>query len=94
MAEIKVDASKLKSEGAAVTSQLISFLKEKTSAEVSNEGGKINVKTPEVGVNKKYIRVLLKKFLHQNDLKATYRVIGGDENALLINERKIYEEKD
>jgi hypothetical protein len=35
--------------------------------------------------------VLLKKFLHQKELKETYRVIGGEDEELRISERKTYE---
>ena len=88
MVEIKIDASKIKDESA----QLAAFLKEKTSGDVTNEGGKLTLKTTAVGVNKKYVRVLLKKFLHQQDLKETHRVIGGEEDTLAISERKVYEQ--
>ncbi len=92
MVEIKIDASKLKGEGDA-TIQLIAFLKEKTAGDVTNSGGKLTLKTEASGVNRKYVRVLLKKFLHQKELKETYRVIGGEEEALAIGERKVYEEE-
>ncbi len=91
MVEIKVDASKIKGEANAV-SQLVAFLKEKTAGDVTNDGGKMTLKTTAEGVNKKYVRVLLKKFLHHQELKETYRVIGGEEDTLAISERKIYEE--
>lgn len=88
MVEIKIDASKIKDESA----QLAAFLKEKTAGDVTNDGGKMTLKTTAVGVNKKYVRVLLKKFLHHQELKETYRVIGGEEDTLAISERKVYEE--
>ncbi len=92
MVEIKIDASKLKSEGDATT-QLVAFLKEKTAGDVTNDGGKLTLKTEAAGVNRKYVRVLLKKFLHQKELKETYRVIGGEEETLVIGERKVYKEE-
>jgi flagellar basal body-associated protein FliL len=92
MVEIKVDASKLKSEGKDLVQELVAYLKEKTAGEVTNEGGKLTLKTEAKGVSKKYTRVLLKKFLHHKEVKDTYRVIGGDEATLVINERKVYEE--
>ncbi|MCX8150147.1 MAG: hypothetical protein N3D85_01365 [Candidatus Bathyarchaeota archaeon] len=87
MIEIKIDASKIKDDSA----QLATFIKEKTSGDITTEGGILTLKTEGVGVNKKYVRVLLKKFLHQRDLKETHRVIGGEENLLIISERKVYE---
>jgi hypothetical protein len=92
MVEIKIDVSKIKGEGDATT-QLATFLKEKTAGEVTNDGGKLTLKTEASGVNRKYVRVLLKKFLHQQELKETYRVTGGEDEELKIGERKIYEEE-
>ena len=92
MVEKKIDASKIKGEGSDVVKALADFLKEKTSSEVTNEGGKMTLKTEAEGVNRKYVRVLLKKFLHQKELKDAYRVIGGEEETLVINKRKAYEE--
>jgi hypothetical protein len=91
MVEIKIDASKIKGEGSDIVQQLVVYLKEKTSGEVSNDGGKMTLKTESEGVSKKYVRVLLKKFLHHKELKDSYRVIGGEEETLKIGERKIYE---
>ena len=91
MVEIKIDASKIKGEGSDVVQQLVVFLKEKTSGEVANDGGKMTVKTESEGVSKKYVRLLLKKFLHHKELKDSYRVISGEEDTLKIGERKIYE---
>jgi hypothetical protein len=94
MVEVKVDASKIKGEGKEVTVQLAAFLKEKTGGEVSNDGGKMTVKSDAVGVNKKYVKVLLNKFLHHNKLRTNYRVIAGEEDTLTLNERKGVEEED
>ncbi len=92
MVEIKVDASKIKGEEKDAVVQLAAFLKEKTGGDVTNDGGKMTVKTESVGVNKKYVKVLLNKFLHHKALKANYRVIIGEEDTLTVNERKSYEE--
>ncbi|MFB3887998.1 MAG: 60S ribosomal protein L22 [Candidatus Bathyarchaeia archaeon] len=92
MVEIKIDASKIKGEGDALQ-KLTAFLKEKASGEVTNDGGKLTLKTDAKGVNKKYAKVLLKKFLHQQELKENYRVIGGEEDTLTISERKVYEKE-
>jgi hypothetical protein len=92
MVEIKIDVSKLKSEGKDVVKTLTDFLKEKTSADVVADAKVITVKGEGEAVRKKYLRVLLKKFLHKNELKDTYRVIGGEEETLSINERRVYEE--
>jgi hypothetical protein len=94
MVEVKVDASKIKGEGKEITAKLAAFLKDKTGGEVSNDGGKMVVKSEAVGVSKKYVKVLLNKFLHHNELKGNYRVIAGEEDTLHINERKGAEEEE
>ena len=92
MVEIKIDASKMKGEGSDVLEELAKFLQEKAAAEVKNDGGKLTLKTEAEGVSKKYVRVLLKKFLHRQELKEYYRVAGGEEDTLKISERRVYEE--
>jgi hypothetical protein len=93
MVEIIVDASELKDEGKEVVQGLADFMKEKTGAEVTNESNKLTVKGEEAAVSKKYLRVLVRKFLHKQELKEYFRVISGDEDALKVKERKLYEEE-
>ena len=38
------------------------------------------------------LRLLLRKFLHQTDLKEELRVISGGGNSFTIKERKVYSE--
>jgi len=92
MMEIKVDASELKDEGKQVVQALADFIKEKTGAEVTNESNKVTVKGEGKAISKKYLKVLVKKFLHKQELKDYYRVISGDEDTLKVKERKLYEE--
>lgn len=94
MSEIKIDASELKEEGNEVIQALAEFLKEKTSADVKTEGKKMTVKGEGDAVTKKYLRVLLKKFLHKRELKETFRIISDEEeNTLKVKEKKVYEEE-
>jgi hypothetical protein len=92
MVEIIVDASELKGEGKEVIQGLADFMKENTGAEVANESNKVTVKGEGAAVSKKYLRVLVKKFLHKQKLKEYFRVISGDENTLKVKERKLGEE--
>jgi len=92
MAEIKISISELKSEGEEVIKELAEFLREKTKAEIDTTTDAIIVKGEEKTVSKKYLRVLLRKFLHQIELKDYFRVIGGEENSLMVKEKKIEEE--
>ena len=94
MVEMKIDASEIKREGKDIIKQLADFLKEKTNAEVATEAEKVTVKGEGEAVSKKYLRVLLKKFLHKQELKEYYRVIADDEDTLKVKERKLYEEEE
>jgi len=93
MVETKIDISELKSEGSDLIEELAEFLKEKTETEVETATNEIIVKDEEKTVSKKHLRVLLRKFLHQNELKDSFRVIGGKENTLTIKGKKIAEEE-
>ena len=92
MSEMRVDISELKSEGSDLIKELVEFLGEKTKAEVERATGEIVVKGEGKNVSRSYLRVLLRKFLHKQELKEYFRVIGGKENILVIKERKISEE--
>jgi hypothetical protein len=93
MVEVKIDASELKGEEKDVIKELAEFLKEKTSAEVTTESEKLTVRGEGAAVSRKYLRVLLKKFLHKHELKDYFRVIGGEEDTLKVKERKLAEEE-
>ena len=92
MVEMIVDASELKDEGKEVIQGLADFMKEKTGAEVTNESNKVTVKGEGAAVSKKYLRVLVKKFLHKKELKEYFRVISINEDTLQVKERKLIEE--
>jgi len=93
MVEMKIDASEIKGVKGGMVQKLADFLKEKTSADVTNESNMITVKGEGEAVSKKYLRILSKKFLHKYELIDTYRIIGGDEeNSLKVKERRLYEE--
>jgi hypothetical protein len=91
MIKIIVDASELKDEGKEVIQELTNFIKEKTCTEVTNESNKLTVQGEDAMISKKHLRVLIKKFLHKQELKEYFRVIG-EEGALKVKERKFEEE--
>jgi len=93
MAETRIKISELKSEGSDLIKELADFLKEKTKAEVETTVDTIIVKGEETKVSKKYLRVLLRKFLHRSELKDYFRVIGDEENTLMVKEKKTAEEE-
>ena len=92
--EIKVDASELKREKGDVVKNLADFLKEKTSADITTESEEVTVKGEGDAVTKKYVKVLLKKFLHKQTLKENYRVIMDEDNVLKVKERRLYEDQE
>ena len=92
--EVKVDASELKKEKGDLIKTLADFLKEKTSADVTEESEMVTVKGEGDGVSKKYVKVLLKKFLHKQKLTETFRVIMDKDDVLKVKERRLYEEEE
>jgi hypothetical protein len=59
---------------------------------VNVESRIINAAIENDKISKKYLRVLLKKFLHKSELKKYYRVLSGGEDTLKVKEKKLYEE--
>jgi hypothetical protein len=93
MVEMKVNASELKGEESKLIEKLADFLKEKTGGDVSTDSKTVTVKGEGEALAKKYVRIIVKKFLHKHELSETFKVIG-DEEALKIKEIKLDEEED
>ena len=91
MVEIGIKISDLKSEDGDLIKELANVLKEKTKAEVETTTDSIIVKGEGKNVSRKYLRVLLKKFLHKKELKDYFRVIG-EEESLTVKAKKVEEE--
>jgi len=91
--EVKINASEIKGEKDDIIKNLADFLKDKTSADVVTEGEKVTVKGEGDAVTKKYVKVLLKKFLHKQELTETFRVIMDKDDTLKVKERRLYEEE-
>jgi len=91
--EIKINISDLKSEGGDLIEELADYIKAKTNADVQTVTNEIILKGEEKVVSRGYLRVLLRKFLHKQELKDYFRIIGGKENALIVKEIKIREEE-
>jgi len=88
MVEITVDASELRSKANGETiKELTEFLKEKLKMDVKPVGDEIKVVSEKL--SKAYLRVILRKFLHQYELKEDFRVISKDKDTLMIKERKV-----
>ena len=92
MVEMKVDASELKGEEDRLFEKLADFLKDKTGGDVSTDGKTVTVKGEGEALAKKYVRIIVKKFLHKHELSESFRVISKEEDTLKIKERKLREE--
>ena len=90
---MKVNASELKGDESKLLEKLSDFLKDKTGGDVATDGKTVTVKGEGEALSKKYVRIIVKKFLHKHELSETFKVIG-DEEALKIKERKLDEEED
>jgi hypothetical protein len=93
MVETRINISELKGEGSDVIKELTEFLKEKTKVEVEATTDTIIVKGEGKSVSRTHLRVLLRKFLHKNELRDYFRVIGAEENTLMVKTKKIAEEE-
>jgi len=91
--EVKINISDLKSEGGDLIKELAEYIKGKTQADVQTATDDIIIKGEEKTVSRGYLRVLLRKFLHKQELRDYFRIIGGKENALIVKEIKIREEE-
>jgi hypothetical protein len=92
MAATKIDISELRSKYSSEAKKLAEFLEEKLKAKVDASDTEITLKAKEKGkeltASKEHLRVLLKRFLHKEDLKEEFRVITGKEGVLTLKERK------
>lgn len=94
MSSIVIDISELRSAYGDKVEDLEKLLKEKVKAKIEVGDREITVTSGKEGEipQKDYLRVLLKKFLHKAEIRTEFRVIAGQENRLMIKERKITEE--
>jgi hypothetical protein len=77
-------------EGDDTVKELAEFLEGRLKGEVEvvSEEITLSYEEGEESPSKSHLRVLLRKFLHQADLKEWFRVISGGEDILVIKPRK------
>jgi len=94
MPKITINISELRGIDDESVKDLAEFLKGRTDAKVDVTSGEIilNYEEGKKIPSKAYLRMLLRKFLHQAELKEDFRVILGKENIFIIKERKYVEE--
>jgi len=93
---IKIDIAELRDKYGDEVKKLAEFLEEKLKMKTDVADREITCKPEKKGAvaSKDYLRVLLRKFLHKEDLKEEFRVIAGKENILVIKERKLVSESE
>lgn len=89
MVKIVVNVKELRSkaDGESVK-DLAKLLEEKTGVKPSTTGDELVLESEEKALQKAYVRVLLRKFLHISDLREDFRVIAGEQGALMIKEKR------
>lgn len=93
MVETRIGISELKKEGSDTIEELNEFLKKRTEAEIRTETNEIIIEDKEGTPSRLHVRLLVRKFLHNKELKDYYRVIGGKENTLTVKEKKAASEE-
>jgi len=90
LSSIIIDMGELRDKYSDEAKKLSEFLEEKLKTKVDVADRELTFKPEEKAKlpSKDYLRVLLRKFLHKEDLKEEFRVIAGKENVLVIKERK------
>ena len=91
MSKIAIEISELRgNDGDKAVNDLKEFLEDKVGAKVEVTSGEIILQSEEKTEvpAKSHVRVLLKKFLHQAELKDIFRVIAGKEDSFVIKIRK------
>jgi len=96
MSTVKIDIGELRDRYGDEVKKLTDFLEEKLKMKTDVADREITLKPDEkrAVASKDYLRVLLRKFLHKEDLKEEFRVIAGKENVLVIKERKLVSESE
>ena len=93
MSSIVIDVSDLRSYEGECVKDLASFLEKRLDGTVTVAKKEVTLAFEEgKEASRSSLRLFLRKFLHQVDLKEELRVISGGENSFTIKERKVYSE--
>ena len=88
-----VNVSELRSFDGESVKDLADFLEKRLDGTVTVAKKEVTIAFEEgKEASRSCLRLLLRKFLHQADLKEELRVISGGENSFTIQERKVYSE--
>jgi hypothetical protein len=93
MSTVVVDVSELRSFDSDCIKDLTAFLEKRLDGTVTAAKKEVTLEFEEgKEASRSCLRLLLRKFLHREDLKLDFRVISGGENAFILKERKEYSE--
>lgn len=91
MPKIGIDISELREgDGDEAVEDLAEFLRDRVEAKIDVTSDEIVLDYEETkeAPSKAQLRVLLRKFLHKEELKEWFRVIAGREKAFIIKEKR------
>jgi len=91
MPKIGIDISELrKGDGDEAVEDLAEFLGDRVEAKIDVTSDEIVLDYEETkeSPSKAHLRVLLRKFLHKEELKEWFHVIAGREKAFIIKEKR------
>jgi hypothetical protein len=93
MSTVVVDVSELQSFDDEYVKVLAGFLEVRLDARVISAKNEVTMEFEEgKEASRSFLRLLLRKFLHKEDLKEDFRVISGGESSFIVKERKKYSE--
>ena len=93
MSTVVVDVSELRSFDGESVKDLADFLEGRLDGTVVLAKKEVTLEFEEgKEASRSWLRLLLRKFLHREDLKEDFRVICGGENIFIMKERKEYSE--
>ena len=93
MSTVVIDVSELRSFDGQSAKDLADFLESRLDGTVVLAKKEVTLEFDEgKETSRSCLRLLLRKFLHREDLKEDFRVISGGENIFIVKERKEYSE--
>ncbi len=93
MSTVVIDVSELRSFDGESVKSLASFLENHLDGAVVLAKKEVTLEFEEgKKASRSCLRLLLRKFLHREELKEDFRVISGGENLFVMKERKEYSE--
>lgn len=93
MSTVVVDVSELQSFDRECLKDLTGFLESRLDGTVVLAKKEVTLEFEEgKEASRSCLRLLLRKFLHREDLKEDFRVISGGEDVFIVKKRKEYSE--